>query len=200
MKKMKIILTIIIIVALASSLYYYFLKSNETYPYVVLQKFQDFEIRKYDKALFSSVELNATDYESTPRQGFNILAGFIFGANDKNEKISMTTPVLMNMGKKTTVQFLIPSKYGKYDLPMPQNSAIEFKEVPPRIVAVIQYSGWNNDEKMKKYSSILTNLLIKEGIKHKGEFTFMGYNAPFDFINRRNEIMVELTDYRTINE
>jgi hypothetical protein len=187
--KMTIIITILSILAF---LYYYFFKRTETYPYQVVKKFEHFEIRKYEAALFTSVSLDAMDYKSTSTKGFRILAGYIFGDNETEEKIAMTTPVMMQMGENTTMQFLVPSKYAIDELPKAKNSSIQILEVPERTVAVIRYSGWNDDVKMEKYRTKLAQELAKMKILHKGGFTFMGYNAPFDFINRRNEIMVEL--------
>lgn len=183
---------IIIIVSILAFLYYYFFKRTESYPYQVVKKFEHFEIRKYDAALFTSVSLNAKDYKTTSTKGFRILAGYIFGDNETEEKIAMTTPVMMQLGENTTMQFLVPSKYAKDELPKAKNSSIEILEVPEKTVAVIRYSGWNDDVKMEKYQTKLAQELARMKILHKGGFTFMGYNAPFDFINRRNEIMVEL--------
>ena len=35
-------------------------------------------------------------------------------------------------------------------------------------------------------------LLDEQGITHNNKFYFLGYNAPYDFINRKNDIIVEL--------
>lgn len=189
----KWVLIILILLVVASVLYYFFFRKYETYPYEVVKKYPDFEIRKYEAALFTSVDLNSVDYQSTSSRGFRILAGYIFGGNETNEKIAMTTPVLMNMGEEgTKMQFLVPAKYSKESLPKPNNANILFEQQPPRTVAVIRFGGWSNDEKIEKYRQKLEAALKKEGLSHKGGFTYMGYNAPFDFIGRRNEVMVEL--------
>jgi hypothetical protein len=38
--------------------------------------------------------------------------------------------------------------------------------------------------------------LAKAKIAHTNAFTFLGYNPPFEVVNRRNEVVVELTDYK----
>ncbi|MEN9969716.1 MAG: heme-binding protein, partial [Bacteroidota bacterium] len=38
----------------------------------------------------------------------------------------------------------------------------------------------------------LRELLKKEGISHQEKLIYMGYNAPWDFIGRRNEVAFEL--------
>ncbi len=67
----------------------------EQHPYIVLESFEEFEIRQYAPALFSSVIMNADSYENTASSGFRVLAGYIFGGNEENKRIAMTTPVRM---------------------------------------------------------------------------------------------------------
>ena len=192
---MKKIVWIWIVVFLGGFLFLAWVKSNETYPYEVLQKFDQFEVRRYDEALFTEVEMDSGSYKSVSSQGFKVLAGYIFGANERSEKIAMTTPVTMEMQDTMTMRFLVPAQYSIEELPKPDNAAIKIKTMPERIVAVVRFSGYANDEKIETHRQKLVEALAKEGLQHKGVFTFMGYNAPFDPINRRNEVMVELLDY-----
>jgi len=59
-------------------------------------------------------------------------------------------------------------------------------------VAALQFSGWANNKKIKKYKQQLQTALAKEGIPHTNRFYFFGYNAPYEVFNRKNEIIVEL--------
>ena len=72
-------------------------QQTEQHLYKVIKKFDKFEIRKYDPALFSSVKLNKKGYKESASEGFGILAGYIFGDNATNEKIAMTSPVVMEL-------------------------------------------------------------------------------------------------------
>jgi hypothetical protein len=191
--------TAIIIIGVLSVLgifYYVFFKRNETYQYEVLKEYGTFEVRKYEPAVFTSVKLDSGSYKSVSSKGFNILAGYIFGGNESNKKIAMTTPVSMDLSDKMTMRFLVPTKHDKKDLPKPNNEEIEFEETPSRIVASIRFSGWADDENIEKHRKALDKALEEEGLSHTGGYTFMGYNAPFDFINRRNEVMVELSKFK----
>ncbi len=192
---MKTLIISVIVLTIIGTLFFAFVKNNETYKYKVIEKYDNFEVRKYDPAIFTSVELDSGNYKSVSSKGFGILAGYIFGGNQKEEKIAMTTPVTMDLKDTMTMRFLVPSKYSKEDLPKPNNEDIIFEEMPERIVAAIRFSGWADDEKIEKHRKQLEESLEKEGLEHTGGFTFMGYNAPFDPINRRNEVMVELVDY-----
>ena len=79
----------------------------------------------------------------------------------------------------------------------PQNSNIEFIEMPERMIAAVTFSGWANNEKIARYRLALEEMLKENGIKHTGRFSVLGYNPPYEFLFRRNEVIVEL---ETISE
>jgi len=57
-------------------------------------------------------------------------------------------------------------------------------------VAVIRFGGYANDEIIKEKRDELLELIAKKGIKVAGEYTFLGYNAPFQFWGRKNEVVI----------
>ena len=193
MKIVTIILVVIIVVFAFAQIYFMLLQRNiESYPYTVKKKYDRFEIRKYEATLFTSVTLTSKGYKNTSSQGFSILAGYIFGKNDRKEKISMTSPVFMSLDDSTTMMFMIPKKLNKETLPKPEQSGIEFKEEPAKLLAAISFGGWANDAKIEKYKQELKAALDAQGITYSNKFYFFGYNAPFEVFNRKNEVLVEL--------
>ena len=193
MKIVTIILVVIILVFAFAQIYFMLLQRNiESYPYTVKKKYDRFEIRKYEATLFTSVTLTSKGYKNTSSQGFSILAGYIFGKNDRKEKISMTSPVFMSLDDSTTMMFMIPKKLNKETLPKPEQSGIEFKEEPAKLLAAISFGGWANDAKIEKYKQELKAALDAQGITYSNKFYFFGYNAPFEVFNRKNEVLVEL--------
>jgi len=98
----------------------------------------------------------------------------------------------MSLKDSTTMMFMVPKKYKKETLPQPNLSKIKFKEEPAKTVAAINFNGWANDKKIKKYKQKLKEALDREGILYKNRFHFLGYNAPYEVFNRKNEIIVEL--------
>ena len=193
MKILTIILVVIILVFAFAQIYFMLLQRNiETYPYTVKKKYDRFEIRKYEATLFTSVTLTSKGYKNTSSQGFSILAGYIFGKNDRKEKISMTSPVSMSLEDSTTMMFMVPKKLNKETLPKPEQSGIEFKEEPAKLLAAISFGGWANDAKIEKYKNELKAVLDAQGITYSNKFYFFGYNAPFEVFNRKNEVLVEL--------
>ena len=193
MKTASILLGIIAIVFVGIQLFSLKSQKNiETYSYVVNKKYDQFEIRSYKATLFTSVKLSTKKYKEASSKGFSILAGYIFGNNNRNEKIAMTSPVSMSLKDSTTMMFMVPKKYKKETLPQPNLSKIKFKEEPAKTVAAINFNGWANDKKIKKYKQKLKEALDREGILYKNRFQFLGYNAPYEVFNRKNEIIVEL--------
>ena len=193
MKALYIILGIIAIIFIAVQIFAINGQRNiETYHYSVVKKYKSFEIRNYDATLFTSVQMSGNKYKQSSSKGFSILAGYIFGGNQKNEKIAMTSPVSMSLDDSTTMMFMVPKKFNKETLPKPNEPQIEFREEPAKTVAAITFGGWANDEKIAEYKQKLIAALNVEGIKYTNRFYFLGYNPPFEVFNRKNEIIVEL--------
>jgi hypothetical protein len=193
MKALYIVLGVIVVLFVISQLYFMNAQKDiEQYPYKVVKTYDDFEIRNYEGALFTSVKLNTSDYDKTSSKGFSVLAGYIFGGNEKEEKIAMTSPVAMTLEENSTMMFLVPKEYNKENLPKPNDASIEFKEMPAKKVAAITFGGWANDEKIETYKMKLIKALDKEGIKYTNNYFFLGYNAPMEVVNRKNEVIVEL--------
>jgi hypothetical protein len=197
---MKILFVIIILVVSVVTMAQVYISKyssrTEQHKYEVIKSYDKFEIRRYVPALFSSVILEKKGYKENSGEGFRILAGYIFGGNESNEKIAMTSPVAMELGDTSKMMFMVPESYQLENLPTPNNSKIVFEKKEEKIMAAIQFSGWADDEKIEKYKLILINELENEKLLSNGKFIFLGYNAPFELTNRRNEVIVELINYK----
>lgn len=167
-------------------------RQTESHSYKVIKDFKSFEIRQYDAALFSYIKMPYDNYENSSGKGFRQLAGYIFGGNDKNEKIAMTTPVAMTVEDSVVMKFMIPRHMNLSDMPGPNNPNIKFKKEEEKTMAAISFSGWASDPKISEYTEKLKNLLSEEQILYKGPFSFLGYNPPYEVLNRKNEIVVEV--------
>lgn len=164
----------------------------EKHNYTVVKKYDNFEVRDYESALFSSVVLSDSTYENSSSKGFRILAGYIFGGNENGEKIAMTSPVAMELGDSMKMSFMVPTRYEEQDLPKPNNEKIFFERKKGSRMAAIRFGGWANDQRIEKYKNKLIEALKKEGISHSENFVYLGYNPPYALIARRNEVVVEL--------
>jgi len=196
MKIVIIIISILLLIVIAQIYLSRSTQQTEQHNYKVIKKFDKFEIRKYDAALFSSVKLNKKGYKESSSEGFRILAGYIFGDNDAKKKIAMTSPVVMELGDSSKMMFMVPKNYNLKNLPNPNNSKIVFEKDEVKIIAAIRFDGWADDEKIEKYKTILRNELANEKLNFINKFSFLGYNPPYEVMNRRNEIVVELINYK----
>ena len=157
--------------------------------YTVLRTVDSVEIRKYTKANYASYYAREDNNSSK----FRVLANYIFGGNDRQEQIGMTSPVNMRMSsEKNEMLFLMPERYEMESLPIPNNSDIELLTIEERIVATIRFSGYANDTKVAKKKEELMRTLDKHSIIYTDEFELLVYDSPYKVLNRRNEVLVVL--------
>jgi hypothetical protein len=186
-----ILAVVILIVFLFNSFIIMPTHKTEEQKYSLVHKYKDFEIRFYPSATIATINSDAKTYRELSGPGFQKLAGYIFGGNEANKKISMTTPVQMDINDSvSTMSFVMPSAYSKENLPKPNDPNVLIKNTADEYVAVIRFGGYASDEDLKFYSEKLQNLLKENGITPVGNYRFLGYNPPFQFIGRRNEIIV----------
>ena len=191
MKLALIVFAILMALIIISQLYF---TMAETQPYQVIKTEKNFEIRQYPSATIATVSMNAKTYKELSSAGFKKLASFIFGGNKSNKNIAMTTPVHMDINEtKSSMSFVMPSNYNENNLPIPNDTSIIIKTTTQEYVAAIRFGGYANDEEIKKYTNKLENALRAKGIEYYGNFRFLGYNAPYQFLGRKNEIIVSVS-------
>lgn len=193
---MKTILIIVGASALVFAIVQVFAMSSrsriEKYPYTLVKRYDKFEIRQYESCLFTSVKIPTDRYEDASGTGFRMLANYIFGGNSDGQKIAMTSPVTMTLEDSMTMMFMVPRNLNKEELPTPNDPNIAFREEPRKTVAAIRFSGWANSERIEKFKASLITELELKGIDYTNNFYYLGYNPPYDAVNRRNEVIVEL--------
>jgi hypothetical protein len=169
------------------------IKKTEEQKYTVIRKFKEFEIRFYPSATIATINSNAKSYRELSGPGFQKLAGYIFGGNEADVKISMTSPVHMDINDSvSTMSFVMPSAYTKDNLPKPDDPNVRIEDTEDEYVAALRFGGYASDKDLKFYSEKLNNLLKENDINSFGNHRFLGYNPPFQFIGRRNEIIVSV--------
>jgi hypothetical protein len=194
MKAYYIIASIVFLFLLIQS--YQMMSKNfktENQKYRTVFKDNQFEIRFYPAATFAKIYSTGTDYKSVSGGGFKKLAGYIFGRNDQGKSISMTAPVRMELSEKgSTMSFVMPEKYKEADLPKPKDASVHIVKSSPQYVAVIGFGGYADDEKIKERRDFLLKIIQDKGIQVAGPYTFLGYNAPFQFWGRKNEVVIPI--------
>ena len=167
-----------------------FTKTKDNH-YIVIKKTENIEIRQYKKLIYVSyIPENIKDRDNS----FRNVAGYIFGGNKTETKIEMTSPVVIRLHNKNEMAFIMPDEYTLQNLPKAKNNKLLMYEEPSNLKASIAYSGYSNNEKEKNYIQKLKQELQKYSIPHKNDFEVLVYNSPYQFLNRRNEIIVSIED------
>ena len=166
---------------------------TEEQKYTVIHKDKDFEIRFYPSATVATINSDAKTYKELSGPGFRKLAGYIFGGNESNTSISMTSPVHMDINDSvSSMSFVMPSSYNEENLPKPNDTNVLIQKTADEYVAVIQFGGFASDKDMIFYTGKLRDILAEKGITSYGNARFLGYNPPFQLVDRRNEIIISV--------
>ena len=165
----------------------------EQAKYIVTKKEKIYEIRKYPKHIVAQTTVKGP-YEEALNQGFRNVADYIFGGNVKKQSIAMTAPVLEKKeGEARVISFVMPSSYTIDSLPTPLNSNVKIVTIPEKKFAVIRFSWYRSEKRIKEIGDKLLAVLLRDGVEHKGSTVYAGYNAPGTppwLI--RNEVLIEL--------
>lgn len=186
----------------------------EQADYTVLKKMDGYEIREYPQHIVAQTTVNGS-YGELMSNGFSIVAGYIFGDNTKKESIAMTAPVVSQKspaekvsesiamtapvmatteGDSQIISFGMPRSYTLETLPTPNDSRVTIVVVPTKKYAVMQFSWYRSDARVKKMQAKLLSSLQRDGVVANGSMAYAGYNAPWTppWMNR-NEVLIEIT-------
>ena len=206
-KKWTMITSIIALVLIVGVLAGPVMSNVEKPDYKVVQSEQNIEIRQYEPMIIAEVEVDGKR-EDAIRDGFRLIADYIFGNNTveqnismtapvqqkENQKIAMTTPVQQQLeGKSWQISFVMPSEYSMESLPVPNNNRVRLKEILAKKFAVIEFSGSNSNENVIGHENQLMNYIEANQINIIGSPKYAFYNAPLTLpLLRRNEVMIEI--------
>ncbi len=195
--RLLLLLSLVAMNAIAEPVYY---NDYETLDYRVVQSYDnDIEIRQYAPAV--AVATRGT----TDENSFNLLFKYITGANvsqatiDRTQpsemesvEVAMTTPVEMqDVANGQIMRFFLPSEFNLETAPKPIHPAVYLEERPAKMVAIIRYSGYNNDKKIAQHEKLLRDLIAREDYQVIGDKTVFGYDAPWRlWWLRRNEVTI----------
>ena len=193
MKTLILVSISIVLLFFAKNLFSVVIENN----YTTIKKIENIEIRQYKNSIYASY---IPKNEKERNNSFRKVAAYIFGDNANNEKISMTSPVVIKIHNDYEMAFLMPKKYNLENLPTPDNKEINIYTEPGTLKACISYSGYTNNSTENKKINELKKVLLKHNFSHKNDFEVLVYNSPFEFINRKNEIIVTINMNTKNNE
>lgn len=180
---------------------------TETPKYAVIKKAAQFELRQYPAHIKAEVEVAGSTYRKAIYQGFNVLAGYIFGDNIDTEKIAMTSPVQVSNAKQIemtkpvtvrgegnfSVAFIMPAQYTLETLPTPKDPRVNLTKIDSGVVAALRFSGFFSERKVRKAKQKLQGWIAQEGLEAEGDFIVARYNPPWvPWFLARNEVMIPI--------
>ncbi len=171
----------------------------------------DVELRQYGPRIAAETTVTA-DEERARNVGFRRLARYIFGANHRDQEISMTAPVAQQSDRsgddiamtapvaqsrtsddRWTIRFFMPSKWTMETLPTPVDDDVALVTVPAETVAVLRFSGDRSPTAVAARTGELLDALRGAGVEPIGEPTAWFYDPPWTLpFRRRNEIAVPI--------
>ncbi len=180
----------------------------EKAKYTVIERAGKFEIRRYESQIIAETIVDS-GFDDAGNIAFRRLFNYISGNNRRKESIAMTAPVSqkadsekismtapVNQQKsedKWAISFLMPSKYTMDTIPEPLDSNVTLREIPPRKMAVIRYSGTWSRKRYEQKKSNLEQFILDKGLKIIGEAIFARYDPPFQlWFLRRNEVLIPI--------
>jgi hypothetical protein len=166
------------------------------------------EVRDYAAYTVAEVEVSGSA-DAAGGQAFPILAGYIFGKNVGERRMSMTAPVvqtaapvrlpmtapIMQAVSATghVVQFVLPAGITRDSAPEPLDARVRLRDVPARRYAVIRYAGFWSDANYAEHLGRLQAIVGANELRVIGEPVFARYDPPFKpWFMRRNEIWLPL--------
>ena len=179
--------------------------------YFVLENTPPFELRSYEPMIVAEVQVDG-DLDTASRQGFQLIAAYIFGKNQVNDstdsgapimieerpsksaKIAMTAPVIVeNSAERWTVSFVMPAEYTLATLPKPLDPRVQIRTLPAVKKAVIQFTGFYNSQKVTEKTIELEGWIRGNNLQAIGSPQFARYNPPWTLpFLRRNEILINV--------
>ena len=168
------------------------------------------EIRAYPSMIAAEANVKG-ERQAAIREGFRLIAGYIFGGNGPRAKIDMTAPVQQQarpagetiaMTAPVTqqandgawmVRFIMPKSWTMETLPVPSDPRVKLVAVAAKTIAAIRFSGWAGDAAIRDKTEELNRFIADRKLMVIGQPLMAFYNPPWTLpFFRRNEIMLEI--------
>eukprot|EP01036_Dinobryon_divergens_P032088 gene32087-41607_t len=158
-----------------------------------------YEIRRYEGysicsiSISSIADISSSSSEANPdtpimdivssSKSFTTLAGYIFGENANDQKLTMTTPVILETG---VMSFVLPKGVSAESAPLPNSDKIALRDLSAGSqVAVRTFTGIATEGEVSRQKAKLEEALTADGIEYdSSSFKVLQYNPPV----RRNEV------------
>lgn len=170
--------------------------------YTVVQSAEPFEVRDYGPLVVVKTGMNdgsraafgrLFDYISGENQGAReiaMTAPVLNASSEEGTEIAMTAPVFQSEGEGREMIFVLTDNFTIDTAPVPNDPAVELATIPPRRMAVAQYSGSLNDD-APEWEAKLREWMAGARLQATGPAETAGYNPPWTLpAYRRNEVLI----------
>ncbi|CAM9184462.1 unnamed protein product [Scytosiphon promiscuus] len=177
---------------------------------------EEFEVRRYvsyavcsatmddDTAASESNPLNGdTGVTNGSGEGFNTLAGYLFGNNTQEVAMDMTTPVNIDVDASgRTMSFVMPKDIPAAEAPIPRDPRVNVKNVAEgELLAVREFPGFATDGEVARQLDSLTLAISAPSSTWSVEdptgksYRLMQYNPPYTLPwQRTNAVAVKVCE------
>jgi hypothetical protein len=180
--------------------------NSETPPFDVVSKGAKYEVRRYHPQLWAQVDYTvdaSADFGDSI--GFQPLFQYITGKNEREQKIPMTAPVIMQQlasgSGHRRMAFIMPaSQFSNLDqLPKPTNSNVTLVAInEPLVLACIKFNMGLTSKRVAAREAELrsaTNADRIELVNEKESVRVGGYNPPWTLPwFRTNDVCIPLVN------
>lgn len=179
------------------------------------------ELRRYAPHIRAMTWVDASNWPEALSDGFERLADYLLGANERELRLTMTTPVLLSMPAsgsqrrdgqsfqppgvaslqqlngpvRRQMALVMPAQRTLDELPRPKDRRVALATMPARRVAALSFRGtYAGDLPAHKRNELL--FLVKcAGLKPASEVWFAAYDGPstLPFL-RHSEVLVEVEE------
>jgi len=160
----------------------------------LISSYQGFEVRKYTDTIQARVLTEDIGGKSTT-SSFRRIAGYIFGANERQQVIAMTAPVHMwKEAEGSMMAFTMPSEHSIEDLPKPSDEGVDIVPNQGQFMAVSKFSWGSGPRKSEHLKQKLSKIILKAGLLATGPAILAVYDNPYSTLPflRRNEILIPI--------
>ncbi|OWF45245.1 heme-binding protein 2-like [Mizuhopecten yessoensis] len=164
------------------------------YSVVYTNKTGNYEVRQYPESHWVTTYSTGIEYDKASRSNFRKLFNYIDGKNVKDEKVTMTCPVIVLVtpgpGPTCTSNFSMsffvdPAAKAP---PASGDKNIQFTTIPAVKVYVRDFPGFANYEKYREEGLSLMSAIGDTSLYHTEFYYTAGYDSPFKLFNRHNEV------------
>jgi effector-binding domain-containing protein len=158
--------------------------------YQIVRSAGKFEVRDYPTLTVVETSMDGNGGNT----GFGRLFRFISGSNEKEQKIAMTTPVLMSGDDVSrTMSFVLPSNLEAGRIPKPADASVSVRVIPQGRFAVLRFSGGRSALREAAALDRLKTWMATEGLSSSSRPVYGYFDPPWTPpFWRRNEVMLRI--------